>query len=95
MIANDTYVEQLHPPGSHCKAKGSCLSVGFLPYNRFPRTGEWHGQHDHNTAAHIYHLTYGCMQEKAPCTVSGKRPVGGHRQLKPQAQPRAQPRPES
>ena len=31
-------------------------------------------------SADVYHLTYGCMQEEAPCRVPGIRPFRGHRQ---------------
>jgi len=75
--ANETSVGTLHPRGSHCKQLDGCLKVGFLPYDRFPRSGRWSGL---RATAMIYHLTYGCQQELAPCSVPGIRPFRGHRQ---------------
>ena len=74
---NDTAIGTLHPRGSHCAKLGTCLKAGFLPYNRFPRTGEWAAL---KATAAIYHLTYGCMQEEAPCSTPGIRRFRGHRQ---------------
>ena len=74
---NDTTVFTLHPRGSHCAAKGDCLRGGFLPYDMFPRTGSWHAL---GGRAAVYHLTYGCMQEEAPCSRAAVRPFRGHRQ---------------
>ena len=67
----------LHPRGSHCKQTQSCLAVGFLPFGRFPRQGDWAAL---KPGADVYHLTMNCMQEEAPCSVPGIRPFRGHRQ---------------
>ena len=75
--SNETTTGVLHPPGSHCAKRGGCLTAGFLPYDRFPRTGPWA---ELQPKAEVYHLTYGCMQEEAPCSVAGVRPFRGHRQ---------------
>ena len=75
--ANETTLATFHPSGSHCKQRGNCLRLGWLPYDRFPRTGSWDGL---QPSAAIYHLTHGCMQEAAPCSVPGSRPFRGHRQ---------------
>ena len=56
---------------------GTCLRVGFLPYNRFPRHGHWAGL---AATADVYHMTIGCVQEKAPCSAPGIRPFRGNRQ---------------
>ena len=55
----------------------SCLRVGFLPYNLFPRHGHWPGL---ASTALAYHMTIGCPQEKAPCSAPGIRPFHGNRQ---------------
>ena len=39
----------------------SCLGVGFLPYDLFPRHGRWA---DLAARALVYHMTMGCVQEK-------------------------------
>ena len=75
--ANETTVGTLHARGSHCAKSGNCLRAGFLPFDQFPRTGDWE---ELKSKASIYHLTYGCMQEEAPCQVPGIRPFRGHRQ---------------
>lgn len=75
--ANDTTIGVLHPRRSHCAARGNCLLAGFLPYDRFPRTGDWGAL---KAKADVYHLTFGCMQEEAPCSKPGVRPFRGHRQ---------------
>ncbi len=75
--ANETSVGTLHPRGSHCARSGDCLQAGFLPYDRFPRVGSWEAL---KATALVYHLTYGCVQESAPCSVPGIRPFRGHRQ---------------
>ncbi len=75
--ANDTAVGALHPRGSHCKKRGTCLKAGWLPFDEFPRTGDWARL---KQKAAVYHLTYACMQEQAPCSVPGVRPFRGHRQ---------------
>ena len=76
-IANETTVGTLHARGSHCAKSGNCLRAGFLPFDLFPRSGNWE---ELKAKANIYHLTYGCMQEVAPCQVPGIRPFRGHRQ---------------
>lgn len=76
--ANDTSIGTLHPRGSHCaKSASGCLRAGFLPFDRFPRTGVWSAL---KAKADVYHLTHGCMQEEAPCSMAGVRPFRGHRQ---------------
>ena len=61
---------------------GNCLKVGFLPYDRFPRHGRypgaWYGGLDRTAV--VYHMTLGCVQEKAPCFAPGIRPFRGNRQ---------------
>ena len=57
---------------------GTCLKVGFLPYDRFPRHGRWFQGLDQT--ALLYHMTYGCVQEQAPCGAPGIRPFRGNRQ---------------
>ena len=37
--ANETTVGTLHAP--HCAKSGNCLGAGFLPFDQFPRTGDW------------------------------------------------------
>jgi len=67
-----------------CMQQGStCLKVAFLPYDRFPRHvlpthGKWSDGLQHT--ALIYHLTMGCVQEQAPCSIPGIRPFRGNRQ---------------
>ena len=55
----------------------SCLGVGFLPYDLFPRHGRWP---DLAARALVYHMTMGCVQEKSPCFSPGVRPFRGNRQ---------------
>jgi hypothetical protein len=74
---NETAIGLIHPRGSHCKRDGSCLRVGLLPYDLFPRTGSWEAL---KARAHVYHLTYACIQEMAPCSTPGVRTFRGHRQ---------------
>ena len=75
---NDTTIGTLHPRGSHCaKSPAGCLRGGFLPFDRFPRTGSWAAL---KAKADVYHLTFGCMQEEAPCSMPGVRAFRGHRQ---------------
>ena len=54
-----------------------CLGVGFLPYDLFPRHGRWP---DLAPKALVYHMTIGCVEEKAPCSSPGVRPFRGNRQ---------------
>ena len=69
----------------HCmqEGKGSgasrdgCLSVGFLPYDLFPRHGHWPSL---AAKAAVHHMTLGCVEEKAPCFAPGIRPFRGNRQ---------------
>ena len=65
-----------------CGQSNTCLGVGFLPYDRFPRHlragGRWVGGLD--KTADVYHLTYNCAQEFAPCSQPDVRPFRGHRQ---------------
>ncbi len=75
--ANETTVCTLHPRGSHCKKRGACLRVGYLPYDVYPRQGDWAVLRG---SAAVYHLTYACAQEEAPCAIPGVRPFRGHRQ---------------
>jgi hypothetical protein len=75
--SNETTIGTLHPKGSHCAQKKECLRAGFLPYDRFPRSGDWASL---KASADVYHLTFGCMQEDAPCSVPAIRPFRGHRQ---------------
>jgi len=51
--------------------------VGFLPYDLFPRQGDWSAL---RAKALVYHLTMACKQEEAPCSTPGVRPFRGHRQ---------------
>ena len=77
-LSNETTVGALHPRGSHCAKKpGGCLRGGFLPYDLFPRTGDWASL---KGASAVYHLTFACAQEEAPCSTPGVRPFRGHRQ---------------
>ena len=63
-----------------CMQQGNtCLRVGFLPYNKFPRHGSWPALAASGTPL-IYHMTLGCMQEQAPCAAPGIRPFRGNRQ---------------
>lgn len=55
----------------------NCLRIGLLPYNLFPRHGNWPALRQ---TALIYHMTLGCPQEKAPCFAPGIRPFRGNRQ---------------
>jgi len=54
-----------------------CLRVGFLPYNLFPRHGDWPAL---SASALVYHMTIACPQEQAPCSSPGIRPFHGNRQ---------------
>ena len=65
-----------------CGQADKCLGVGFLPYDRFPRHlqpgARWVGGLD--AKADVYHLTFNCAQEQAPCSVPDVRPFRGNRQ---------------
>ena len=62
----------------HCMQQGgTCLKVGFLPYDKFPRHGRWS---DLASTAYVYHLTLACAQEQSPCFRPGTRPFRGNRQ---------------
>ena len=56
---------------------GTCLKVGFLPYDRYPRHGHWPSL---APTAYVYHMTVSCVQELAPCEAPGIRSFRGNRQ---------------
>ena len=56
---------------------GGCLTVGFLPYDQFPRHGDWPAL---AATAAVHHMTITCVEEKAPCFARGIRPFRGNRQ---------------
>ena len=79
--ANLTTVGELQRRGSACRKHGTCLRAGWLPFDQFPRSCE--GGCDWaqlQGKAAVYHLTYNCLQEHAPCAAPGIRRFRGHRQ---------------
>lgn len=76
-FANDTTIGTIKR--WHCMQQGgTCLKVGFLPYDRFPRhSSNWQGL---SKTAMVYHLTHACAQEQSPCFVPHVRPFRGNRQ---------------
>ena len=79
--ANRTTVGELQRRGSACRKHGTCLRAGWLPFDEFPRScaGGCDWARLKGKAA-VYHLTYNCLQEHAPCAVPGIRRFRGHRQ---------------
>jgi hypothetical protein len=79
--ANLTTVGELQRRGSACRKHGTCLRAGWLPFDEFPRScvGGCDWAQLQGKAA-VYHLTYNCLQEHAPCAVPGIRRFRGHRQ---------------
>lgn len=81
VVANETTLATLKR--WKCMQKGEpCLRVGFLPYDRFPRHGDWAALQRlvPERAPAVYHMTLTCVQEQAPCEKPGIRPFRGHRQ---------------
>ena len=75
--ANETTSGTVKRKGCMKAEPPDCAGVGFLPYDLFPRHGDWPAL---APTALIYHITIGCPQERAPCASAGVRPFKGNRQ---------------
>lgn len=73
-FVNETTLGSLKRRGCSRRVGSRCLRVGLLPYDEFPRHGDWRGL---SGTARIHHLTGDGCPIKAGC---GVRPFRGLRQ---------------